>query len=102
VIDLLLAASPMVEKLGYLLPEMTLFVATVAVLVLGSSKASGIRSLCGPVAAGGLVIAGVLAYLGPTLDASPVPGLLTYGKTLVAAVGVYFLAGNLGGIWGDA
>jgi NADH-quinone oxidoreductase subunit N len=94
----LLAVTPMAEKLGLIIPEMILFAATVAALVLGSSARRATRGLCAPVAFVALVAAGVLAVLGPSMPHSPVPGLMTFGKGLVAAVGallVLLIAGTI-------
>lgn len=82
------SVSPMIEKLRLLWPEITLFISTVAVMLLGGSPNKSIRQLCAPIAVVGLAIAGVLAWLGPTLDASPMPGMMPYAKVLIAAVGI--------------
>ena len=60
-IDLLLAQAaqtpPMVEKLGYLVPEIILFTATVLVMMLGLSPRATLRSAVGFVAVGSLALA---------------------------------------------
>ncbi len=96
--SLVLAASPMAEKLGLLVPEMILFAATVAVLVVGSSPRRATRGLCAPIAFVALLAAGVVGVAGPTMPDSPIPGLMTFGKGLVAAVGallVLLVAGTI-------
>ncbi|MFT3683774.1 MAG: NADH-quinone oxidoreductase subunit N [Phycisphaerales bacterium] len=96
----------MIEKLHALYPEMLLFVATCAVLLLGLSRSAATRRLAGPVCIIALVGAGLLAYFtGTTLVTSEfkngsngiafmpmsklaTPYIATYGKIIAAAVGV--------------
>lgn len=86
--SLLLASVPMVEKLRYLGPEITLFIATVIVMVLGLSPRREVRRSCAIIAGVALVIAGVLAAMLPTPPHSLLPNLMPFVKMLVAAVGV--------------
>ena len=87
-LPLLLAQStPMAEKLSYLGPEITLFVATVIVLVVGSSASAGRRSLCAGVSFLALAIAGVLGLFTPEMPGAPLPGLMNFAKPLIAAAG---------------
>ncbi len=81
------AANPMVEKLQYLLPEITLFVATVVVMILGASPSRTRRSLCTGVAFLALAIAGILGLFTPAMEGAPLPGLMNFAKPLIAAVG---------------
>lgn len=88
---LLMAASnvpPMVEKLAFIRPEIALFVATVVVMIVGLSPKIGVRRLCAPIAVVALVIAGFLATNSPVSVRSPLPELIPFAKTLIAAVGV--------------
>lgn len=87
---LLVAAesSAMAEKIRFIVPEITLFVTTVIVMVLGGSPSRSRRTLCGAAAFAGLVAAGVVAvWFSPRMPASPAPGLLPFAKGLIAAVG---------------
>ena len=91
-LDLLLAQaapdpSPMAEKLQYLAPEITLFIATVLVMILGSSPVRLRRALCAPIAIGALGVAGILALFTPAMPAAPLPGLMSFAKPLIAGVG---------------
>lgn len=82
------AANPTLLKLHFLYPEITLFIATVVVLILGSSPVRGRRTLCGPIAILALIIAGVLGFLTPTMPGAPLPGLMNFMKPLIAAIGI--------------
>jgi len=85
---LVIAASPMADKIRFIVPEMVVFATTVIVMVLGGSPDRARRSLCGPVAFLGLVGAGVVAVMkSPVMPGSPLPGLLPFAKGLIAAVG---------------
>lgn len=92
-------ASPMADKIRFIVPELVLFISTILVLVLGGSPARARRSLCGPVALIGLVIAGGIGiFASPVLPGSPLPGLLPFAKGLIAAVGallVLLVAGTV-------
>ena len=77
----------MSEKLTYLLPEMTLFIATVAVLVLGASPVASRRRACAVVTFLALALAGVFGLLTPAMPGAPLPGLMNFAKPLIAAVG---------------
>ena len=82
-------ANIMVEKLGLLVPEIILFCATVAVMVLGGSPNAAFRRSCGTVTLAALVAAGVAALVHrPELIGSPLPGIMGFAKPLIAAVGV--------------
>ena len=80
----------MIEKLNTLYPEMLLFLATCAVLVIGLSRSTSLRRFAGPICALALVGAGLLAYLtgAPNNASAAYPWLATYGKVIVAAVGL--------------
>lgn len=82
------AALPMVEKLRYVGPEMVMFAATVAVMVLGLSPSAALRRSCTPVSVLALLVAGGVALVAPVQTASALPGLMGFAKPLVAAVGV--------------
>lgn len=86
--NLLLAATPIVEKLRFLGPEVALFIATVIVMVLGLSPRTGMRRACAGVSIIALGIAGALALFMPTPPNSLLPGLTPFAKMLIAAVGI--------------
>jgi NADH-quinone oxidoreductase subunit N len=78
------------DKLHALYPEMLLFLATCAVLVIGLSRSTGLRRLAGPICALALIGAGLLAYFtGPAAESHiTFQSLATYGKIIAAAVGL--------------
>ncbi len=78
----------MEAKLASLYPEITLFITTCAVMVLGLSPQAALRRLCPGLAIMGLVFAGVLALTTTPGAETPLPMLPMYAKTLVAGVGV--------------
>jgi len=77
------------DKLHALYPEMLLFLATCAVLVIGLSRSNALRRMAGPICALAVLGAGLLAYLtgNPTTSGGAYPALATYGKIIAAAVG---------------
>lgn len=78
-----------VEKLGYIVPEIILFVGTCVVMMLGLSKSSGTRGSCLGVSIAALVAAGVAAAVGPGgLEGSALPGIMPFAKVTIAIVGV--------------
>ncbi|MEQ9616781.1 MAG: NADH-quinone oxidoreductase subunit N [Phycisphaerales bacterium] len=85
------APHPMVDKLQYLVPEIILFAATVAVMLMGLSPRSGLRSLVGFISIGALIAAFFAALFTPIADSSPLPHLMPYAKALIAAVGVLLM-----------
>lgn len=95
------AVTPMAEKLQYLWPEITLFITTCIVMVMGLSPRIEIRRLCSPLSALGLLLAGFLAHVTTPDDrtaAGLLPNLVPYAKMLVAAVGlalILLLAGTV-------
>lgn len=92
----------MAEKLAYLWPEVTLFLATCAVMVIGLSPSAAVRRLCPLISGLSLAAAGIFAIgTTPTLaDGADglMPGMLPYAKAIIAAVGillVMLLAGTV-------
>jgi NADH-quinone oxidoreductase subunit N len=88
------AVTPMAEKIQFLWPEITLFLTTCIVMVLGLSPNLSVRRLCGPISAIGLGAAGLLAFLTTPVDAASaglLPNLVPFAKILVAVVGIVFL-----------
>lgn len=77
-------------KFHDLLPEICLFVATCLVMVVGLSPELRIRKLCSPLAALGLIAAGVFAARAPESHGL-LPSLLPYAKVMVAVVGLLLL-----------
>lgn len=85
-----LPITSMFEKIQYLWPEVSLFLTTCVVMVLGLSPNLSIRRLCAPVAAVGLAVAGVLAAVSPG-GHGLMPGLVPFAKVLVSVVGLLLL-----------
>jgi NADH-quinone oxidoreductase subunit N len=88
------AVTPMAEKIQFLWPEITLFLTTCIVMVMGLSPNVTVRRLCGPLSALGLGVAGLLAFLTTPVDAASaglLPNLVPFAKILVAVVGIVFL-----------
>lgn len=79
----------MIDKFHALYPEMLLFLATCAVLVIGLSRSVALRRLAGPICAIALIGAGLLAYYTGTASShTSFPGLARYGKVIAAVVGL--------------
>ena len=78
----------MAEKLASLWPEITLFVATCIVMVVGLSPSSAVRRLCGPISGVALAAAGALAIGTASQVDGLMPGMLPYVKAVIAFVGV--------------
>jgi len=94
----------MIERLTFLWPEIALFLATCVVMVVGLSPRLGVRRLCAPVAAIGLLVAWVLAVRTTPVQADPragqilLPSMVPYAKGVVCAVGlllVFLAAGSV-------
>jgi NADH-quinone oxidoreductase subunit N len=81
----------MTERLPFLWPEITLFLTTCVVMVLGLSPNLSTRRLCGPFAGLGLLVAGIVAALNTDPAPGPMPHLVAYVKVVVAAVGLLLL-----------
>lgn len=89
----------MIEKVHLLLPEIALFSATCVVMVVGLSPNLRVRGLSAPIAALGLIAAGVLAAIASTRGGGAfLPGLVPYAKMLVAAVGLLLLLLGAGSV----
>lgn len=85
----------MADKIALIWPEITLFITTCVVMILGLSPSKHWRSLCLPASMIGLAVAGVLAAIGmgaggPTGD-TPLPFLPGFIKVTVAVVGLLLL-----------
>ena len=81
----------MIDKLALLQPEIAMFIAACAVMIIGVSKSLSMRRLCAPIAAIGLIVAGLLAYSGDPQNASSLPNMAVYGKVIVAVIGLLLL-----------
>lgn len=81
----------MIERLTYLWPELSLFVATCVVMVLGLSPSKETRRLCAWVSAVALLVAGGLAINAPGDPSALLPNLMPFTKLLVAMVGLVLL-----------
>ncbi len=78
------------DKIATMWPEITLFIGTCIVMVLGLSSKLVMRKACSPVAGLSLIIAGLLALQND--DAVGVmPYLMPYAKALIAGVGLLLL-----------
>jgi NADH-quinone oxidoreductase subunit N len=80
----------MIERVAYLWPEIVLFIATCAVMVLGLSPSLALRRLCSPVCALALILAGVLALRTPP-SGGLLPHLMPYAKAMIAGVSLLLL-----------
>jgi NADH-quinone oxidoreductase subunit N len=78
------------DKLGLVLPEIALFIATCVVMVLGLSPSREVRRGCAFIAAIGLFAAGALRGYG-TGDVGLFPDLVPFAKGLIAIVGLLLL-----------
>lgn len=82
----------MAEKLAYLWPEVTLFLATCVVMVIGLSPSAAVRRLCPLISGLSLAAAGIFAIgTTPTFAEGAqglMPGLLPYAKAIIAVVGI--------------
>ncbi len=92
----------MAETLAYLWPEVTLFLATCVVMVIGLSPSAAVRRLCPLICGLALAAAGIFAIgTTPTLaehSRGLMPSMLPYAKAIIAAVGillVMLLAGTV-------
>ncbi len=78
----------MMERALQLWPEITLFVTTCVVMVLGQSRQMEVRKLCGAVSVLGLIIAGLFALRTSTAGDGALPFMMGYAKTIIAIVGI--------------
>ncbi|MBC7835627.1 MAG: NADH-quinone oxidoreductase subunit N [Phycisphaerales bacterium] len=85
----------MIEKLQTLWPEITLFIAACAVMIVGLSGTRSIRALCTPICGLALLIATFLSLGGlggvDITVTGPLPVLASYGKAMVGVIGVILL-----------
>ncbi|MFI4881927.1 MAG: NADH-quinone oxidoreductase subunit N, partial [Phycisphaerales bacterium JB064] len=85
----------MAEKIALIWPEITLFITTCVVMILGLSPSKQWRSLCLPASMAGLAIAGMLAVRGMAGDMpqgdTVLPNLPGFVKVTVAVVGLMLL-----------
>lgn len=78
----------MIHTLTILAPEITLFVASCVVMVLGLSPAPAIRRQCGFLTVAALLVAGALALNGPRGATTLLPDILPFAKATLALVGI--------------
>ena len=82
----------MAEKIALIWPEITLFITTCVVMILGLSPSKQWRSLCLPASVAGLAVAGVLAAVGMgrggPLGDTTLPNLPGFVKVTIAVVGI--------------
>ena len=85
----------MAEKIALIWPEITLFITTCVVMILGLSPNRQWRSLCLPASMVGVAVAGVLAALGMSGDLpqgdTVLPNLPGFIKVTIAVVGLLLL-----------
>lgn len=81
----------MSDKLIHLWPEITLFITTCVVMVLGLSPQAEVRRLCSWVAGVGLIVAAGLAANAQPDPNALLPYLMPFAKVVIAAVGVLML-----------
>jgi NADH-quinone oxidoreductase subunit N len=87
-----------IEKIALIWPEISLFLTTCVVMVVGLSPDVGIRKLCAPISGVGLIAAFVLALVtGRGGDAaSAMPAMAAFFKASAAAVGLVLLLAQAG------
>jgi NADH-quinone oxidoreductase subunit N len=78
-------------KLLALWPEISLFITTCIVMVVGLSPRKAIRDSCPILSAVGLLVAGILAITTTPVINAPFPSMAMYGKALVAGIGLLLL-----------
>ena len=78
----------MIEKVAHLWPEISLFIGTCVVMVLGLSPSAQVRRTCAGVSAFALFIAGLLAINAPANAEAALPNMAPYVKALTAFVGI--------------
>jgi len=83
--------TSMAEKIHYLWPEISLFLATCVTMVMGLSPNLAIRRLCAPIAALGLGIAGILAATTTPHGHGLLPDLIPFAKVVISVVGLLLL-----------
>ncbi len=85
----------MAETLAYLWPEVTLFLATCVVMVIGLSPSAAVRRLCPLICGLALAAAGIFAIgTTPTLAENTrglMPAMLPYAKAIIAVVGILLI-----------
>ncbi|MEM1165816.1 MAG: NADH-quinone oxidoreductase subunit N [Planctomycetota bacterium] len=94
-------ATPIVEKLGLIVPEIVLFVGACVVMMLGLSPSHSVRKACVPFAVLSLIAAGVMAaitggHVAESMAGHPFPQFVPYAKGLVAIVGIILVMGLAG------
>jgi len=77
-----------IDKVAHLWPEITLFIGTCVVMVLGLSPSAHVRRTCAGVSAFALFIAGLLAVNAPGDPAAALPNMAPYIKALTAFLGI--------------
>src|SRR5690606_26702406 len=85
------AMISMADKIQSLWPEITLFITTCIVMVVGLSPRRQIRDLCPALCGVGLLIAGLLAVNETPRINAPFPFIAQYGKSLVVGIGLLLL-----------
>ena len=87
----------MMERLGYLWPEIALFITTCIVMVLGLSRTLKARKATALVAGAGLLAAAALAFSTtpdaptPAMGQTLLPGMVPFAKVLIGIVGFLLL-----------
>ena len=81
----------MIDRLALLWPELSLFLTTCVVMVLGLSPAAEVRRMCSFVCAVGLIVAAGLAANAPSDPYAVLPNLMPFAKVVIAAVGLLLL-----------
>lgn len=84
----------MAEKIALIWPEITLFITTCVVMILGLSPNKQWRSLCLPASLAGVAVAGLLAAIdmsGPPQGDTMLPNMPAFVKVVVAVVGLMLI-----------
>ena len=86
----------MIEKIALIWPEISLFLTTCVVMVVGLSPEAAIRKLCAPIAGAGLIVAFVLSLTTGGDSGGAMPQLAPFFKASAAAVGLALLLAQTG------
>ncbi|MFG0242104.1 MAG: NADH-quinone oxidoreductase subunit N [Phycisphaerales bacterium JB054] len=89
----------MIERIGYLWPEIVLFIGACVTVVIGLSPKADMRKQTGLVAGVSLLIAAALGMATPgSPDWAILPGIMPFAKPLIALVGLLLLLVNIAGV----
>ncbi|MDQ7012380.1 MAG: NADH-quinone oxidoreductase subunit N [Planctomycetota bacterium] len=89
----------MIERIGYLWPEIVLFIGACLTMVIGLSPNADMRKQTGLIAGVSLLIAAALGLATPAAPTWAIlPGIMPFAKPLIALVGLLLLLVNIGSV----